>query len=74
MFLTWVCRCDLAVADRVLRKLGEGTYGKVVKAVNQINNKAYAIKIIRARQSYRDASTNEIKVLNELRRGDPKNV
>ena len=60
-------------ADRVVRKLGEGTYGKVVKAVSQIDNKAYAVKIIRARQSYRDASTNEIRVLNELKKGDTDN-
>lgn len=58
----------------MLRKIGEGTYGKVVKAVNLIDNKAYAVKIIRARHQYREASTIEIKVLDELKRGDPDNV
>jgi dual-specificity kinase len=34
----------------------------------------YAVKIIRAVQKYRDASKIEIRVLNELKRSDPKNV
>ena len=33
----------------------------------------YAVKIIRAVQKYRDASKIEIRVLNELKRGDPYN-
>jgi dual-specificity kinase len=58
---------------RVVRKLGEGTFGKVVEAIEQTSKKSYAIKIIRAVQKYRDASKIEIRVLNALKDGDPNN-
>lgn len=61
------------IADRVVKKLGEGTFGKVVEAVDRNTKKSYAVKIIRAVQKYRDASKIEIRVLNELKRGDPNN-
>ena len=63
----------LSFPDRVVRKLGEGTFGKVVEAVDRTTKKSYAVKIIRAVQKYRDASKIEIRVLNELKRGDPNN-
>lgn len=63
----------LSLSDRVVRKLGEGTFGKVVEATDRITKKSYAVKIIRAVQKYRDASKIEIRVLNELKKGDPNN-
>ena len=64
---------SFASSDRVVRKLGEGTFGKVVEAVDQVTKKPYAVKIIRAVQKYRDASKIEIRVLKELKKGDPNN-
>jgi dual-specificity kinase len=61
-------------ADRIVRKLGEGTFGKVVECVDRKSpERKYAVKIIRAVQKYREASKIEIRVLEELKRGDPYN-
>lgn len=60
-------------SDRVIRKLGEGTFGKVVEAVDNYTRRHYAIKIIRAVQKYRDASKIEIRVLERLKMGDQSN-
>jgi dual-specificity kinase len=59
--------------DRIVRLLGQGTFGKVVEARENATNRKVAIKIIRAVQKYRDASAIEIRVLHALRRGDPEN-
>lgn len=59
---------------RIVRLLGQGTFGKVVEAREQATNRKVAIKIIRAVQKYRDASAIEIRVLQALRKGDPTNV
>ncbi|GAA98639.1 uncharacterized protein L969DRAFT_95135 [Mixia osmundae IAM 14324] len=58
---------------RIIRLLGQGTFGKVVEAFYFKEQRTVAVKIIRAIQKYRDASKVEIKVLNLLRERDPKN-
>lgn len=67
----------LDIADRVLdqtvRLLGQGTFGKVVEAVDTETNKRVAIKIIRAIPKYRDASKIEVRVLQKLKERDPTN-
>lgn len=63
-----------ASPDRIVRLLGQGTFGKVVEAREQATNRKVAIKIIRAVQKYRDASAIEIRVLQALRKGDPTNI
>lgn len=59
--------------DKIVRLLGQGTFGKVVEARNVENRRKVAIKVIRAVQKYRDASKIEIRVLETLRRHDPTN-
>jgi dual-specificity kinase len=59
---------------RIIRLLGQGTFGKVVEAYDQQNHTRVAVKIIRAIQKYRDASKIEIRVLRTLRNKDPQNV
>lgn len=59
--------------DRTVRLLGQGTFGKVVEAIDTHENKRVAIKIIRAIQKYRDASKIEVRVLQKLRERDPTN-
>jgi dual-specificity kinase len=59
--------------DKIVRLLGQGTFGKVVEARNVENRRKVAIKVIRAVQKYRDASKIEIRVLETLRRNDPTN-
>lgn len=59
--------------DRTVKLLGQGTFGKVVEAVDTKNNFAVAIKIIRAVPKYRDASKIEIRVVQRLKERDPEN-
>lgn len=56
-----------------MRLLGQGTFGKVVEAVDTHNNSRVAIKIIRAIPKYRDASKIEVRVLQKLKEKDPLN-
>ena len=60
--------------DRLVKLLGQGTFGKVVEAVEPSSSKRVAIKIIRAIPKYREASTIEIRVLRLLKERDPHNV
>jgi dual-specificity kinase len=53
--------------------LGQGTFGKVVEAVDIETNKRVAIKIIRAIQKYREASRIEVRVMQKLKERDPNN-
>lgn len=59
--------------DRTVRLLGQGTFGKVVEAVDTTNHSRVAIKIIRAIPKYRDASKIEVRVLQKLKERDPYN-
>ena len=56
-----------------MRLLGQGTFGKVVEAIDIQTNKRVAIKIIRAIPKYRDASKIEVRVLQKLKERDPLN-
>ncbi|USW49429.1 Putative serine/threonine-protein kinase, active [Septoria linicola] len=53
--------------------LGQGTFGKVVRAVDTRSRKEVAVKIIRAVPKYRDASRIELRVLQTLRAADEHN-
>ena len=59
--------------DRTVRLLGQGTFGKVVEAVDMQTHNRVAIKIIRAIPKYRDASKIEVRVLQKLKEKDPTN-
>nr|GAT61004.1 predicted protein [Mycena chlorophos] len=58
---------------RTVKLLGQGTFGKVVEAVDTHTDTRVAIKIIRAIPKYRDASKIEVRVLNKLKERDPLN-
>ncbi|KAK3820747.1 MAG: kinase-like domain-containing protein [Linnemannia elongata] len=64
---------DLTSRYKMIRLLGQGTFGKVVECFDRDTGKHCAIKIIRAVQKYRDASKIEARVLNTLKRSDPRN-
>lgn len=64
---------DFPLSDRTVRLLGQGTFGKVVEAIDTTNHKRVAIKIIRAVPKYRDASKIEVRVLQKLKERDPLN-
>ncbi|CZT23914.1 related to LAMMER kinase-like protein [Ramularia collo-cygni] len=57
----------------LLNLLGQGTFGKVVRAIDIRNRKEVAVKIIRAVPKYRDASRIELRVLKTLREADEHN-
>ncbi|KAF8529815.1 CMGC/CLK protein kinase [Gautieria morchelliformis] len=59
---------------RTVRLLGQGTFGKVVEAIDTRLQTRVAVKIIRAIPKYRDASRIEIRVLNRLKERDPHNI
>lgn len=61
------------IQDRTVRLLGQGTFGKVVEAVDIETSRRVAIKIIRAIPKYRDASKIEVRVLQKLKERDPMN-
>ncbi|KAK4058281.1 serine threonine protein kinase CMGC group [Microbotryomycetes sp. JL221] len=58
---------------RIIKQLGQGTFGKVVAAENIKTRQHVAIKIIRNVDKYREAAKMEIAVLKKLERGDAKN-
>ncbi|KAG0204773.1 dual specificity protein kinase kns1 [Mortierella sp. GBA30] len=64
---------DLTPRYKIIRLLGQGTFGKVVECFDRDTGRHCAIKIIRAVQKYRDASKIETRVLNTLKRHDPHN-
>lgn len=61
--------------DRFIIKemLGQGTFGKVVKALDNQTNEMVAIKIIKSIPKYREASKIELRVLTMLKKHDPLN-
>lgn len=59
--------------DRIVRLLGQGTFGKVVEAYDNNTRSLVAVKIIRSIPKYRDASKIEIRVLKTLKQNDPSN-
>ncbi|CEG66931.1 Putative CMGC/CLK protein kinase [Rhizopus microsporus] len=59
---------------KIMRLLGQGTFGKVVECYDRVRRTFCAIKIIRAIPKYRDASKIEIRVLNTLKKHDPLNL
>lgn len=58
---------------RIVRVLGQGTFGKVVEAVDLHTKLRCAVKVIRAVQKYRDASRIELRVLATLASNDVSN-
>lgn len=64
-----------AILVRIIRLLGQGTFGKVVEATERGKSlHKVAVKIIRAVPKYREAAGIEIRVLRTLRDNDPENT
>ncbi|KAL2270458.1 hypothetical protein VTJ83DRAFT_2642 [Remersonia thermophila] len=64
---------DLTDRYKMIKLLGQGTFGKVVQAKDKVTGKFVAIKIIRSVQKYREASKIELRVLETLRVNDEEN-
>ncbi|KAG0002431.1 dual specificity protein kinase kns1 [Entomortierella chlamydospora] len=65
---------DFTSRYKIIKLLGQGTFGKVVECYDRDTGRHCAIKIIRAVQKYRDASKIEARVLTTLKRNDPPNA
>ncbi|CAO3677662.1 unnamed protein product [Rhizopus stolonifer] len=65
---------SLTARYKMMKLLGQGTFGKVVECYDRVKRTFCAIKIIRAIPKYRDASKIEIRVLNCLKEHDPINL
>lgn len=50
--------------------LGQGTFGKVLKCFDQIDQKFVAVKIIKSIDKYREAARTELRILNTISQND----
>jgi dual-specificity kinase len=55
---------------KILKIIGEGTFGKVTQCWDREKKKYVAVKIIKSIQKYRDAATVEIEILKDIHRRD----
>ncbi|XP_058063802.1 uncharacterized protein LOC131213705 isoform X2 [Anopheles bellator] len=55
----------------IIGRLGEGTFGRVVKVRNVETNQLMALKVIKNVEKYRDAAELEITALVKIRQVDP---
>lgn len=56
---------------KILKNLGEGTFGKVVECWDRCEERHVAIKVVRSIQKYRQAARLEIDILLQLNLNDP---
>ncbi|BDA46929.1 Serine/threonine-protein kinase AFC2 [Coccomyxa sp. Obi] len=61
---------NLTSRYKILSKMGEGTFGRVLECWDRKNKEYVAIKIVRNVQKYRDAAMIELEVLNTLEKND----
>ncbi|KAK9804159.1 hypothetical protein WJX73_006474 [Symbiochloris irregularis] len=59
---------------KILSKMGEGTFGRVLECWDRKCKEYVAIKIVRNVQKYRDAAMIELEVLNTLQANDPAHL
>ncbi|XP_073007867.1 serine/threonine-protein kinase AFC3 isoform X2 [Typha latifolia] len=61
---------NLTPRYKILSKMGEGTFGRVLECWDRETREYVAIKVVRSIRKYRDAAMMEIDVLNRLGRYD----
>lgn len=57
----------------IVKELGRGTFGVVVKALDHKRKRHVAVKIIKGKPSYTKQAKEEVKILQLLARNDPHN-
>lgn len=62
---------NLTPRFKIMRKFGEGTFGRVMECWDRRRSNYVAIKVIRAVDKYRDAAMVELQVLATLAANDP---
>ncbi|KAF5836199.1 kinase-like domain-containing protein [Dunaliella salina] len=63
---------NLSSRYKILSKMGEGTFGRVLECWDRKHKDYVAIKIVRNIDKYRHAAMIELEVLNTLERNDPE--
>eukprot|EP01112_Ceratiomyxa_fruticulosa_P008031 TRINITY_DN2082_c0_g1_i1.p1 TRINITY_DN2082_c0_g1~~TRINITY_DN2082_c0_g1_i1.p1 ORF type:complete len:471 (+),score=64.07 TRINITY_DN2082_c0_g1_i1:256-1668(+) len=63
---------DLTPRYKILSVVGEGTFGLVVECWDREKRRYVAVKIVRALERYYDAAMLEVKILENIRKHDPK--
>ncbi|KAL2517678.1 Serine/threonine-protein kinase AFC3 [Abeliophyllum distichum] len=61
---------NLTPRYKILSKMGEGTFGRVLECWDRQTREYVAIKVVRSIQKYRDAAMIEIDVLQRLSKND----
>ncbi|KMZ57569.1 Protein kinase superfamily protein [Zostera marina] len=61
---------NLTPRYKIISKMGEGTFGRVLECWDREKHQLVAIKVVRSIKKYRQAAKMEIDVLNELAEND----
>ncbi|KAA8525310.1 hypothetical protein F0562_007165 [Nyssa sinensis] len=61
---------NLSPRYKILRKMGEGTFGRVLECWDRQTQEYVAIKVVRSIRKYRDAAMIEIDILQHLAKND----
>lgn len=55
---------------KIIKLLGQGTYGRVVECLDRALNRNFAVKIIKSVPKYREAAKTELRVLRAIKEND----
>ena len=58
------------IADKIIGKMGEGTFGRVLECWDRDEQELVAIKVVRCAEKYREDAMIEIDVLSTLHNND----
>ncbi|KAK9946715.1 hypothetical protein M0R45_012162 [Rubus argutus] len=64
---------NLTPRYKILNKMGEGTFGRVLECWDRQTREYVAIKVVRSIRKYRDAAMIEVDVLNHIAKNDKGN-
>ena len=62
------------IADKIIGKMGEGTFGRVLECWDRDEQELVAIKVVRSAEKYREDAMIEIDVLSTLHKNDGVSV
>ena len=63
---------NLTPRYKIMKLLGEGTFGKVLQCWDRVRSAYVAIKVVRAIKKYSAAARDEIRILEDLKQKDPE--
>jgi dual-specificity kinase len=66
----YIYSCFMRFSDQIVRKIGEGTFGRVLECLDRDDRELVAIKVVRSSEKYREDAMIEIDVLTTLSKND----